>query len=172
MQYLILFFPFVLTILLVIINVDAYNNWLGINGFTLWNCVPLLLAALVLVQGVKAQMHHPNRRFRALWSVIGFASGILGTALFVLVAWRLNWWEVRTSSSTSGLIFVFLPFLELGLGLVGFGVGALVAKLTHNHTSLLGERSQKAINLYVLACLTAISALVFAGLSAYTASQV
>jgi hypothetical protein len=171
MQHLILLFPFLIAVLLVIGNIDAYNNWVGVNAFTLWNCVPPVLAAGVLIQRVRAQSQHSNRRFRHLWSGIGFAAGVLGATLFFYLAWRFNWWEVRTSSSTSGLIFVVLPVIELTLGLICFGVGLVLAKLNRDRTSLLSERSQNSISFYVLTRLAAVSVLVFAALSAYTASR-
>jgi hypothetical protein len=171
MRNFMLLFPFILTGLIVITygNVTADNNWAGISSFTLWNCLPLGLAAIIFVPAVKQHPVHRSRSY--LWSEIALAAGILGSTLFFQLAWRLDWWALRTGSAQSGLIFVFAPLWELALGWVGFGMGWLSGRIKRarvRSTSTI-ERSASAVQRYVLLRLGAISAFVFAGMPLYTA---
>ena len=54
-----LFIPFILTgfVAIAYANVTADDRWAGINVFTLWNCIPLLLAAITLVPTVTCSPH-------------------------------------------------------------------------------------------------------------------
>ncbi len=167
-----LFLPFILTGLVIVGfgNVGADDNWLGISGFTLWNCLPLLLATLVFTRMFQ-RVTSPTMRLRDYWAVIGLAAGILGSTLCVYLSWKLDWWEARTGSSTSGLVFIFAPLYELGLGFVGFGIGCLASRVMpqRSQAALLSDQPFSAISTYVLTRLCIASALVFGGVYLWAA---
>ena len=82
-----LFIPFILTGFVAIgyANVTADNRWAGINGFTLWNCLPILLAAITLIPAATrsrsvsyGESPHAHRRLRDLWARIGLAGAMSG----------------------------------------------------------------------------------------------
>ena len=127
-----LFIPFILTGFVVIgyANVNAGDQWAGISVFTLWNCIPLLLAAITLIPAAtrsrsvsSGESPQVNRRLRDLWAKIGLAGAILGSMICVYFTWKFDWWDARTGSSTSALIFIFAPLWTLFSGLIGWGVG-------------------------------------------------
>lgn len=170
----VLLLPFILTGLFVVSfgNVNAYDQWLGINGFLLWNCLPLLLATFIFMTIVQ-RATSPTVYLRNFWPDIGLAAGILGSTLFVYLAWKLNWWKVRTGSSTSGLIFIFAPLGEFGLGFAGLGIGWLAARVIpqRSQSPLLSDQPLRTISIYVLVRLCIASALVFGGTYLWAASQ-
>jgi hypothetical protein len=170
-----LFIPFILTGFVVIgyANVTAYNQWAGINVFTLWNCIPLLLAAGTKVTAA-TRSPHAHRRLRDLWVRIGLAGAILGSTLCALFSWKFDWWNIRTGSSTSGLIFIVIPLWSLLSGLVGLGVGWFAQRLIPNrvHSTRLSEQNQRAISCYVLVGLGLAGAIAYSGLYAWLSTQV
>jgi hypothetical protein len=76
MWKILLFIPFILTgfVAICYANVNAGDSakrrlrqrWAGINLFTLWNCIPLLIAAVMLIPAA-IQSPQANRRLRDLW---------------------------------------------------------------------------------------------------------
>jgi hypothetical protein len=166
--------PFILTGLFVVSfgNVSAYDQWLGLNGFTLWNCLPLLLATFIFTTIIQ-RATSPTVHLRNFWPDIGLAAGILGSTLCVYLSWKLDWWEARTGSSTSGLVFIFAPLYEFGLGFVGFGIGCLASKILPQRarSPLLSDQPFHTISIYVLVRLCIASALVFGGVYLWAASQ-
>jgi hypothetical protein len=60
--------------------------------------------------------------------IIGFAFYTiisLGLLLFGHLAWYFDWQGTKTGSSTSGLIFIFLPLYAVILGGIGYLFGWL-----------------------------------------------
>ncbi len=169
-----LFIPFILTgfIAISFANVTADNRWAGINVFTLWNCLPLLLAAITLVPAA-IQSPQTHLRLRDLWVRIGLAGAILGSTLCVYFTWKFNWWNTRTGSSTSGLIFIFAPFWTLLSGIIGLGAGWFAQRLIPNrfHSTRLTEQSQRAISCYVLVGLGLAAAISYSGMYGLLASR-
>jgi hypothetical protein len=153
-------------------NVTAEDRWAGINVFTLWNCIPLLLAAITLIPAV-TRSPHTHRRLRDLWVRIGLAGAILGSTLCVYFTWKFNWWSTRTGSSTSGLIFIFAPFWTLLFGLIGLGAGWFAQRLIPNrfHSNRLTEQNQRVISCYVLVGLGLAAAISYSGLYGLLASR-
>ena len=68
---------------------------------------PLFISYLILRKGLKAET------FAGLYAGVGFAAGCLAGVMFVHLAWFFDWWGTKTGSSTSGLIFIFIPFAIL-----------------------------------------------------------
>jgi hypothetical protein len=173
-----LFIPFILTGFVAIgyANVTAADRWVGINLFTLWNCIPLLLAAITLIPAAirsRSVSPHADRRLRDLWVRIGLAGAILGSTLCVYSTWKFNWWNARTGSSTSGLIFVFAPLWTLLSGLIGLGAGWFAQRLIPNrfHSARLTEQNQRAVSCYVLVGLGLAAAISSSGLYVLLASR-
>ena len=88
------------------------------NPLAAWNCAPVLLALYVVRP---ATMSGPAvsslRRRAARW---GFSLFTALTVAAVHLLWLFDWRGTATGSSTSGLVFLFLPFLSLAAGSVGF----------------------------------------------------
>ena len=169
-----LFIPFILTGFVAIgyANVTADNRWAGINVFTLWNCLPLLLAAITFVPAA-TRSPRAHRRLRDLWARIGLAGAILGSMLCVYFTWKLNWWNARTGSSTSGLIFIVAPLWTLLSGLIGLGAGWFAQRLVPNrfHSDRLTDLNQRAISCYVLVGLGLAATISYSGLYVLLASR-
>jgi hypothetical protein len=162
-----LFIPFILTGFVAIgyANVTAGDRWAGINGFTMWNCLPLLLAAITVLPAA-IRSSHTHRRWRDLWVRIGLAGAILGSMLCVYFTWKFDWWNARTGSSTSGLIFIFAPLWTLLSGLIGLGAGWLAQRLipNHFHSTYLTGQNQRAVSSYVLVGLGLTAAIAYSGM--------
>src|SRR5437762_7643441 len=87
------------------------GGFFGGGGFIIWNCVPVLLAFLVLERALKKAS----------------ASAIVGAYVFSIIAVGLTvwcyasfiWWPPRgPGSSTASIIFVFLPAYSVIAGSV------------------------------------------------------
>ena len=169
-----LFIPFILTGFVAIgyANVTADNRWAGINVFTLWNCLPLSIAAITFVPAA-TRSPRAHRRLRDLWARIGLAGAILGSTLCIYFSWKFDWWNARTGSSTSGLIFIVIPLWTLLSGLIGLGAGWFAQQLISNrfHSSRLTELNQRAISYYVLVGLGVAAAIAYGGLYAITSGR-
>ena len=92
------------------------GGFFGGGGFIVWNCVPVLLAFLMLERALKKAS----------------ASAIVGAYVFSIIAVGLTvwcyasfiWWPPRgPGSSTASIIFVFLPIYSV---LAGGVLGAIV----------------------------------------------
>jgi len=81
-----------------------------------WNLAPLAVAALVLAL---LRNRTGGSRFAAPGFALFTAAAVAGGHL----AWVADLGGTATGSSTSGLLFVVLPFLALGAGLLGAGLG-------------------------------------------------
>ena len=91
-----------------------------LNPFWIWNVIPVALAYALL--------HRARRRaFRAAPEV-AFIVLCCGPLLYAHAAWLFDWGHTATGSSTSGLIFIFLPIYAVLLGGLGFGVFRLFTR--------------------------------------------
>ena len=120
-----------------------FNNWLitifvilcisvyflegiPINPFAFWNMVPLFLGLIVVKKGIK------DSSYTTKFGSVGFAVGAIILVFFAHFAWFFDWWETQTGSSTSGLIFIFIPLYAVGgsviLGLIVSIVGMIFNK--------------------------------------------
>ena len=84
-----------------------------LNPFWIWNVVPVALGYALLRRARR-------KEFRAApeMAFIVFSCGLL---LYAHVAWVLDWGRTATGSSTSALIFSFLPIYAIVLGGLAFG---------------------------------------------------
>jgi hypothetical protein len=92
------------------------------GGFAIWNLLPIGLGAFAL--GVA------QRKEGALSSVFKYFA-VVTTVIPILVhlAWIFDWGATATGSSTSALLFVFLPVWTIALGLIVAGLRWLVARV-------------------------------------------
>ena len=86
----------------------------GYSVFTLWGFVPVILTCAFYA---RARRRHVNAK-----PELAFALGACGLTLAVHLAWIFDWGETKTGSSTSALIFLFIPIYATILGCVCFGV--------------------------------------------------
>jgi len=99
-----------------------------LNPFWVWNAAPLGLAGLALWRG--------SGRIRAVAPV--FALVVMVPIVYIHLAWLMDWDRIKTGSSTSGLIFIFLPIYAAILG----AVFALIAGLAMALFARLANRSK------------------------------
>jgi len=97
------------------------------NPFSYWNCVPILIAYAITRNATKSVA------FKKVAGAIGFCLTSIGLTVFIHVLWLLDWNEIATGSSTSALVFVFLPVYSLLLGGVGYFIGHLLGR-RFNHS--------------------------------------
>lgn len=85
-----------------------------LNLFWVWNAIPVALGYVLLRRA----------RNRAFWPApeIAFIALSCGLLLFAHAAWAFNWGRAATGSSTSALIFIFLPIYAVLLGGLAFGI--------------------------------------------------
>lgn len=93
----------------------------GFDSFTLLNCVPIILSYLAI-------RYIPWRRksLKRIMLVFGFSIFSTGLTIFVYLAWTFDFFAMATGSSTSGLIFLFLPAYSIVFGLFGALIGWVV----------------------------------------------
>ena len=91
-----------------------------LNPFWVWNALPIVLGYVLLSRSVK-------RSSRPIPEL----SYVIATTCFVVlfhIAWMLDLGGTQTGSSTSGLIFIFLPIYAVLLGGAAFGLGYLFGR--------------------------------------------
>lgn len=91
------------------------------NPFAYWNLVPLITAAVLVVCCPGSS--GTRRRFATL----GFVSLSTFAVLMAHLSWDFDWGGTATGSSTSGILFVLLPFIGLFCGCIGSLCGWLLA---------------------------------------------
>jgi hypothetical protein len=96
----------------------------GLNSFAVWNLFPVLL----VLAGATAAQLVPDSGSAIRGRVVVPSLAIPGVVAFAHLAWQFDWGQTATGSSTSGLIFIFIPIWSLIVG----GVVAVI--------SLLGRR--------------------------------
>ena len=97
MKVVLLTVPFLLAIALVVYTERSFS------GFTFWNALPIVLGLGVLLA---ARRSH-------LATIVGCATFAIAATLLVVLfhlAWFFDWGGTATSSSTSALAFIFVPF--------------------------------------------------------------
>lgn len=91
-----------------------------LNPFWVWNTFPLIVAYWLLrrarLKGLRAL---PEGLF------IGFT---LGPLVLAHAAWIFDWNRTATGSSTSALMFIFLPIYALILGGMAYGIARLFTR--------------------------------------------
>lgn len=92
-----------------------------INPFILWNIIPLIIGYIFIRRAVKKI---PNKK-GDIWPAACFCLISSGYIVFYHIAWLFNWGSIATGSSTSGLIFIFIPIYASAGGIIGFLAGLL-----------------------------------------------
>ena len=102
----------------------------GFHPFAVWNCVPILVAylfAVMILEKARGLWRNVDPRIKG--SLIGFVVAAVGVTLFTHIAWVTDLGRVASASSTSGLLFLFLPIYSVILGIVGSILGLIFGVL-------------------------------------------
>lgn len=99
-----------------------YLEGIAFNPFAVWNASPLLISYYLVNKGLSINSKPVMIGF-VVYTV--FSLGIL---LFGHFAWYFDWQGTQTGSSSSGLIFIFLPVYAVILGGTGYLFGWLAGK--------------------------------------------
>jgi hypothetical protein len=102
------FWPFLLLVELI-----AFTEG-PLNPFWVWNAIPVALGYALL--------RRARRRAFRVAPEIAFIVLSCGLLLFAHAAWAFDWGRTATGSSTSALIFIFLPIYAIVLGGLAFGL--------------------------------------------------
>lgn len=102
--------------LFVIVNMAISASGFDLSAlvFLAWNVAPCILAYAAVT------------RRTAAYPAAGFAVGALGLTLLMHAQWMFDIGGAQTGSSTSALIFIFIPVYAVATGLIGAVVGAAV----------------------------------------------
>ena len=96
---------------------------LGINLFAVYQLLPI---AIFLIFHKKVFLASKGRYLQfCYWLTI---LGFLLYPLTMQLAWRLDLFHIATGSSTSGLLFVYLPIYAVSIGLVPALIGEILKK--------------------------------------------
>ncbi len=93
-----------------------------INPFAIWNSSPLMISFISFRSAIK------NHSKSELGGCMGFTLVSMALTLFFHGAWYFDWGETKTGSSTSGLIFIFIPIYALIVGGIGYVIGWFLGK--------------------------------------------
>ncbi len=85
--------------------------------------MPLYISYLLINSAIKS-----NSTSRLL-SAYGFMAFSIIFSIFYHITWYIDWQGTRTGSSTSALIFVWLPLYSLIPGFVGYMLGKFAGML-------------------------------------------
>ena len=109
-----------ITVLLLIIYLSIAQG--KITSFLFWNASPIIVCGLLLSLS-KLDPSKPS-----FWGGVGFAltGGIL--TLLLHTAWLFDWGEFATGSSTSALIFIFIPIYAFIIGGISWILGWYIGK--------------------------------------------
>ena len=94
------------------------------NLFTLWNLVPLFISYLLFAVAIY------KKNTGLLVGAIGYSLFGIGISFVGHTAWYFDWYQIKTASSTSALIFIFLPVFSLIIGILGYTLGRVIEKFT------------------------------------------
>lgn len=94
-----------------------------INPFIFWTCLPLYISYYLVNRATRIES------MKNLLAAYGFMSVSIIFSIFYHITWHIDWQQTRTGSSTSALIFVWLPIYSVALGLIGYALGHLSALL-------------------------------------------
>jgi hypothetical protein len=89
-----------------------------------------------------------------------FAAAAAGVQLAVHWAWQADWRQIASGSSTSGLLFVTLPLITVGVGLAATGISA-VGRLAWRRAQLPTSVSLGVALPPIVALLSAVTLYVF-----------
>ena len=93
---------------------------IAFNPFILWIALPLYLG-YAFIKSVTVSDSIVKR-----YSSYGFIIASVGFSLFYHLTWFFDWQGTKTGSSTSALIFIWLPIYAVILGFIGQFIGNLV----------------------------------------------
>ena len=94
----------------------------GVHLFAVWNMIPVAIG-YVLLRGAR-------RKGLRTKPELAFIVASCGLLLFAHAAWMFDWGGTATGSSTSALIFIFLPIYASILGAIAWGVMRLFTRRT------------------------------------------
>ncbi len=94
-----------------------------LNPFILWTSLPLYISYLFINKAVK--LHSISK----LISAYGFMLFSVAFSVFYHITWYIDWQGTKTGSSTSALIFIWLPLYSVILGFIGYVLGKLAGRL-------------------------------------------
>lgn len=90
-----------------------------LNPFALWNLLPVAVG-YSLVEDAYTKSSTDRSR---LWPAAGYNLICTSFVIFIHMAWFFDWDRFATGSSTSGLVFLFLPVYAFAGGMAGLLVG-------------------------------------------------
>lgn len=102
------FWPFLVPVAIIAVTEGL------MNPFWIWNATPVVLGYALL--------RRARRRALRPAPEIAFIVLSCGLSLLAHAAWMFDWGRTATGSSTSALIFIFLPVYAVVLGGIAFGV--------------------------------------------------
>lgn len=113
-------FTFIILIISAVIFYYLAGIWL--NPFIFWTALPLYISFVLINKATKTDST------KRLFSAYGFLIVSIGFSLFYHFTWYFDWQGTKTGSSTSALIFVWLPIYSVVLGFAGYFAGSLIGK--------------------------------------------
>jgi hypothetical protein len=119
MKRFLLTLPFVAVLVLVLFPVFTSGGL----GFALWNCVPVILAFVVLASALR------QRALAGRASAYAFAVVALGLTAWAHLSWLFSQ-PMGPTASTASIIFVFLPIYSVIAALVISFLAWGIARLT------------------------------------------
>ena len=111
------FFYITLIVLAIFVFV---SEGVAFNVFTVWNMLPLIISFVLYVNA--------TTKGSTPYGAYGFLIGSMLLSSLIHLAWFFDWGETKTGSSTSALIFIFIPIYSLIPGGIGYAIGKGVAR--------------------------------------------
>ncbi len=93
---------------------------IAFNPLILWTALPLYLGYAFIKSATV------SGSIVKCYSSYGFIIASVGFSLFYHLTWFFDWQGTKTGSSTSALIFIWLPIYAVVLGFIGQFIGKLV----------------------------------------------
>jgi hypothetical protein len=112
-----------LIILCVTAGMMYYLAGIIFNPLIVWTALPLYLSYWFINSAVASNSD------KKLFAGYGFMLFSVLFSIFYHFTWYLDWQGTKTSSSSSALIFIWLPLYSVVLGFVGYGIGTFTAML-------------------------------------------
>src|ERR1044071_4138252 len=104
----------------------------SVSVFAIWNALPVAIGFGVLLIGMSS-------RGATAVGCIAFAVSVTVLVALSHLAWLFDWGSIATSSSTSGLVFIYFPFWEILfagiIGLVAWVVGIVVFRRSSDRSA-------------------------------------
>ena len=94
-----------------------------LNPFILWTSLPLYLSYYFIDRAVS------SGSIKRLYAAYGFMLAAIAFSVFYHITWYTDWQGTRTGSSTSALIFVWMPVYSVIIGFVGYFLASLPGAL-------------------------------------------